>query len=103
MQKVKVVLKDRKAQTGTVISTAMTVVILICVIVCGLFIVYAIEDAMLSTGNFTQSDWYTIYQNFVDTITTVFNLLPVAIIVVVAGFVLAILMRWVFGGRGGGR
>jgi len=94
------VLKNKRGQTTTVISTAMTVIILVCIVVCGLFIVYSIENAMVSTGNFNESSWYTIYQQFVSTIQTVFNLLPVAIIVVVAGFVLAILMRWVYGGGG---
>ena len=78
-------------------------VVLVSVIVVGLYIVYAIEDAMISVGNFTQSSWYNIYQSLVNTVTTLFNLLPVAIIVMVAAFVLAILLRWVIGGGGRGR
>ena len=93
---------NKKGQSA-VISTAMMVVVLVCTIVVGLYIVYAIEDAMISVGNFTQSNWYNIYQNFVDTVGTVFNLLPVAVIVTVAAFVLAVLLRWVIGGGGGGR
>ena len=84
---------------ATVISTAMLIVVLVSVIVVGLYIVYAIEDAMISVGNFSSSSWYGVYQNFVDTVATVFNLLPVAIIVIVAGFVLAILIRWTLGGE----
>jgi len=84
---------------ATVISTAMLIVVLVSVIVVGLYIVYAIEDAMISVGNFSSSSWYAVYQNFVDTVATVFNLLPVAIIVIVAGFVLAILIRWTLGGE----
>jgi len=90
---------NKKAQ-ATVISTAIIVVVLVCVIVVGLYIVYAIEDAMISIGNFSSSSWYAIYQNFVDTIATVFNLLPVAVIVLVAAFVLLVLIRWTLGGGG---
>ena len=76
-----------KIAQGTVVGTAMTVILLICILVCGLYIVYNIESAMTSTGCFTDSSWYTIYQNFVNTVQTVFTLLPVAIIVIVAGFI----------------
>ena len=85
---------------GTVVGTAMTVILLICIMVCGLYIVYNIENAMTSTGCFTESSWYNIYQNFVNTVQTVFTLLPVAIIVIVAGFILAVLFGWLRG-RGG--
>ena len=92
----------RKAQ-GTIIGTAMTVILIICILVCGLYIVYNIETAMTSTGCFTESSWYQVYQNFVNQVQTVFTLLPVAIIVIVAAFMLAVLFGWLRGGRGGGR
>ena len=89
----------RKAQ-GTIIGTAMTVILIICILVCGLYIVYNIETAMTSTGCFTESSWYQVYQNFVNQVQTVFTLLPVAIIVIVAAFMLAVLFGWLRGGKG---
>lgn len=92
----------RKAQ-GTIIGTAMTVILIVCILVCGLYIVYNIETAMTSSGCFTESSWYQVYQQFVNATQTVFTLLPVAIIVIVSAFMLATLFGWLGGGRRGGR
>ena len=92
-----------KKAAFSIIGTAMTVILIICILVCGLYIVYNIENAMTSSGCFTESSWYQVYQNFVNATQTVFTLLPVAIIVIVAAFMLATLFGWLGGGRGGGR
>ena len=86
----------------SVIGVAMTVIMIVCILVCGLYIVYNIESAMVSSGCFTESSWYSIYQQFVNTTQTVFTLLPVAIIVMISAFILATLFGWLGGGKSGG-
>ena len=106
--KLKVRVLRRALQLGkraalSVLGTAMTVILLICILVCGLYIVYNIESAMTSSGCFTESLWYQVYQNFVNATQTVFTLLPVAIIVIVSAFMLSVLFGWLRAGSGGGR
>jgi len=65
---------------------ALSAVILIVTVVIGLYIVTQVESSMSLSG----SNWYTPYNNFVTSMQTVFTLLGIAVLVIVAAFILGI-------------
>ena len=88
----------RKLRLAASLTTTVTLVVsLIVLTIIGVFICYAIEDVMTDIGNFTSSTWYTIYSDFVNTVQNAFPLLAVVVLVMIAVFIIAYVLR-TFGG-----
>jgi len=92
----KVVL-GRKAQ-GHLTATVLTAISLIVLVIIGTFIAFSVEDVMLNIGDFVNSTWYTVYNNFVSTVQNVFPLIAIAVIVLVCVFILGYVLRSIMGG-----
>ena len=76
---------------------AVSAVVLIATVVIGLYIVTQIESGMSLSG----TNWYTPYNNFVNSMKTSFTLLGISVLVIVAAFILGTLIR-LFSPAGGG-
>jgi len=86
----------RKAQA--LLHTVITLVIaLIVLVIIGVFICYSIEDVMTNIGNFTASTWYSIYSDFVNTVSNAFPLLAVTVLVMIAVFIVGYIVRMLGG------
>ena len=86
----------RKAQT--LLHGVITLVIaLIVLVIIGVFICYSIEDVMKGIGNFTSSTWYSIYSDFVNTVSNAFPLLAVTVLVMIAVFIVGYIVRTIGG------
>jgi len=88
----------RKLRLAASLTTTVTLVVsLIVLTIIGVFICYSIEDVMQDIGNFTSSSWYTIYTDFVNTVQHAFPLLAVVVLVMIAVFIIAYVLK-AFGG-----
>jgi len=85
------------ARTIGLPAIAISAVILIVTVIIGLYIVTQIESSMSLSG----SSWYTPYNNFVTSMQTVFTLLGIAVLVIVAAFILGTLTGLFGGGEVG--
>jgi len=91
------VLKKIGRKAASLTTTVTLVVSLIVLTIIGVFICYSIEDVMQDIGNFTSSSWYTIYTDFVNTVQHAFPLLAVVVLVMIAVFIIAYVLK-AFGG-----
>ena len=90
--------KDLGRKAATMLHTVITLVIaLIVLVIIGVFICYSIEDVMTNIGNFTASTWYSIYSDFVNTVSNAFPLLAVTVLVMIAVFIVGYIVRMLGG------
>ena len=97
LKKIVRVLKKIGRKAASLTATVTLVISLIVLTIIGVFICYSIEDVMSDIGNFNESSWYTIYTDFVNTVQNAFPLLAVVVLVMIAVFIIAYVLR-TFGG-----
>jgi len=97
LKKIVRVLKKIGRKAASLTTTVTLVISLIVLTIIGVFICYSIEDVMSDIGNFNESSWYTIYTDFVNTVQNAFPLLAVVVLVMIAVFIIAYVLR-TFGG-----
>ena len=90
--------KELGRKAATMLHTVITLVIaLIVLVIIGVFICFSIEDVMTNIGNFTSSTWYSIYSDFVNTVSNAFPLLAVTVLVMIAVFIVGYIVRMLGG------
>ena len=90
--------KELGRKAATMLHGVITLVIaLIVLVIIGLFICYSIENVMSSIGSFNESAWYSIYSDFVNTVSNAFPLLAVTVLVMIAVFIVGYIVRMLGG------